>query len=112
MVTPMPAMHVEGGVNGDSSHISQQRLVVGAGFDDLVVRAGLHAMRRSQHQFRRDQRTGAEIAARADNGDDGAADARGRRHPAADDGVSGRCGEQRQDCEQVGRDFHRGSSRT
>ena len=47
-------------------------------FEEFVDRAGLHAMRRRQHQVGRDQAAGAEGAARADNGDDGAADALGR----------------------------------
>ena len=70
--------------------------LVGAIFDDLVDRAGLHAMRHRQHQPRCNQGAGAEIAARADDGDDGAADALGRRHPAADDRVRGRGEQQRQ----------------
>ena len=70
------------------------RLAVRAIFDDLVIRAGLHAMRRRQHDFWRDQRAGAEIAARADDGDDGAADAFRRRRAAADDGMRWRSAEQ------------------
>jgi hypothetical protein len=44
-------------------------------------------MRGCQHHPGRDERAGAEIAARADDGDDGAADAFRRRRATADDGV-------------------------
>ena len=88
-------LHVEAGMNGDALDVLQRRLPVRAIFDDLVIGAGLHAMRRGQHEFRRDQRAGAEIAARADDGDDGAGDAFGRRRAAADDGVSGSGQQQR-----------------
>jgi len=43
-------LHVERGVHGDFSDIPQLRLFVCGIFDDLVDRAGLHAMRRRQHQ--------------------------------------------------------------
>ena len=89
-------LHAESGMDRDVLDVLQLRLPVRAVFDDLVGRAGLHAMRRRQHQLRRDQRAGAEIAARADDGDDGAADAVGRRRAAADDGMSGRGEQQRQ----------------
>ena len=51
-------------------------------------------MRRGQHDLGRDQRTGAEIAARADDGDDGTGDTIGRRRAAAHDG------EGRRTCQQ------------
>ena len=82
-------LHVEGGMNRDGPDVLQRRLLVRAIFDDLVIRAGLHAMRRRQHQLWRDQRARAEIAARADDGDDRTGDALRRRRAAADDGVGG-----------------------
>src|SRR5436190_10404821 len=48
-------LHAERGVNGDFADISQPRLVVRTIFDDLVDRAGLHAMRGRQHQSGCDQ---------------------------------------------------------
>ncbi len=83
-------LHIERGMDRHAVDILQLRLPVRAIFDDLVDRAGLHAMRRRQHQFWCNQGASAEIAARADDGDDGAADALGRRHPAADDRLGGR----------------------
>jgi hypothetical protein len=86
------------------------RLPVHAILDDLVGRAGLHAMRHRQHQCWRNQRAGAEIAARADDGDDRAADAIGRWRAAADDGVGG-CGkQQRGDGDYPEPNFHRRSN--
>ena len=97
-------------MNGDALDVLQRRLPVRAIFDDLVVRAGLHAMRRRQHQFRRDQRAGAEIAARADDGDDRARHAFRRRRAAADDGVRGNGQQQRKAGNQARQDFHRRSN--
>src|SRR5207302_4881524 len=51
-------------------YVLQLRLPVGAIFHDLVFGTSLHAMRHRQHQRRRDQRAGTEIAARTDDGDD------------------------------------------
>ena len=82
-------------MNRDAPDVLQLRLPVRAVVDDLVIRARLHAMRRGQHHLWRDQRARAEIAARADDGDDGTADALGGRYAAADDGMGGR-DEQRQ----------------
>jgi hypothetical protein len=62
-------------------------------------------MRRGQHDFWRDQRAGAKVAARADDGDDGTGDALRRRRPAADDGVRRRCKEP-QSCDYWNRKFH------
>ena len=89
-------LHIEGGMNADVFHVPQLRLLVGAIFDDFVDRAGLHAMRRRQHQSGCDQSAGAEIAARADDGDDGARHAAGLRRAAADDSRGGRGQERRQ----------------
>src|SRR5436190_4699426 len=100
-------LHVERGVNSDFFDISQLRLPVCTIFDDLVDRAGLHAMRRRQGQSGCNQGAGAEIAARADDGDDGAADALGGRHPASNDRVSRVRKKQRQNCDHSGEDFHR-----
>jgi hypothetical protein len=83
-------LHVERGVNRHGFDISQPRLLVCAIFDDLVDRAGLHAMRRRQYQPGCNQGAGAEIAAGADDGDDRTADILVGRHPAANDGKSGR----------------------
>ena len=82
-------LHVEAGMNGDRPDVLQRRLPVRAILDDLVVRAPRHAMRRGQHQFRCDQRAGAKIAARADDGNDRAGHAFGRRRAAAHDGMGG-----------------------
>ena len=70
-------LHGERGMDGDARHVTQLRLPAGLLFHQLVVRARLHAMRRRQHQVRRDQGAAAEVAARTDNGDDGAPDAFG-----------------------------------
>ena len=75
----------------------QLRLTVGAHLDNPVIRAGLHAMRGRQHDFWRDQRAGAKIAARADDGDNGAADAFAGRRAAADDGMRWKGAEQRKE---------------
>ena len=84
-------LHIELRVYRDIFHVVQLRLPVRASLDDLVGRTRLYAMRRGQHQAGRDQGAAAEIAARADDGDDGAADAVGRRRAAAaDNGESGR----------------------
>ena len=99
-------LHVEGGVNGDFFDIPQLRLLVCAIFDDLVDRAGLYAMRRRQHQSGRDQGAGAEIAARADDGDDGASDALRGRQPASNNRVSRRSNKQRQSGDHSNKDFH------
>ncbi len=103
-------LHVEPGVNGDFSDIPQLRLFVCGIFDDLVDRAGLHAMRRRQHQPGCNQGAGAEIAARADDGDDGAADALGGRHPTANDRLSRRRKKQGKNCNYSEKDFHRGAA--
>ena len=103
-------LHVEAGMNGDALDILQRRLPVRAIFDDLVVGAGLHAMRRGQHDFRRDHGAGAEIAARTDDGDDRAADTLGGRRAAAHDGVSGNGQQQRKAGDGARQDFHRRSN--
>ena len=87
-------LHPESRVDRDVPDVAQLRLPVRAIFDDLVGRPRLHAMRRRQHQLGSDQRAGAKITARADDGDDGARDALGRRRAAADDGMRGRGREQ------------------
>jgi len=87
--------HIEAGVNGNRSHVFQLRLPVCAIFDNLVDRARLHAMRHRHHQFRRNQCAGAEIAAGADDGDDGATDALCGRYRTADDRMSGKHKQQR-----------------
>jgi hypothetical protein len=61
-------------------------------------------MRDRQHQRWRDQASGAEIAARADDGDDGAADGIGGRLRTTDNGVSGGGEEQRCNCRRE--EFH------
>jgi len=61
---------------------------------DLVVGAGLDAVRGAQHQVRRDHRAGTEIAPRADDGDDAAAESGLVGGSAADHG-GGRRGCQR-----------------
>jgi len=68
-------------------------------------------MRGRQYQSGCDQGAGAEIAARADDGDDGAADALGGRHPATNNRASRRGNKQRQDCNHSGKDFHRLAAR-
>ena len=78
-------LHLKAGMGGHAPHIAQLRLPFGVIFHDLVVGAGLHAVRHGQYQARRVQAAGAEIAARADDGDDGTADALGRGRRAADD---------------------------
>jgi hypothetical protein len=102
-------LHVEGGMNGNVFDVSQLRLLVRAIFDNLVDRAGLHAMRRRQHQSGCNQGTGAEIAARSDDRYYRAPDALDRRHPASNDRVSRRRKKQRQNCNHSGEDFHRGT---
>src|SRR6266700_3040730 len=99
-------LHVERGMNRHIFHVLQLRLPVGAVFDDLVGRPRLHAMRRRQYQPLCDQCTGAEIAARADNGDNGAADAFGGRRPAADNRVSRRGKQQSQTGHDPKQGFH------
>lgn len=56
--------------------------------DHSIVRAGCHAMTCGEHDVRRDQRPGADRAARADDGDDRTCDSLGRRRAAAGDGVT------------------------
>ena len=75
----------------DLRDVAQLRRPLRIIFDDLVGRAALHAMRRGQRDVRRDHRARAEIAARADDGHDIAADAVRARRAAADDRVGGRC---------------------
>ena len=104
-------LHVKRRVNTDGYHILKLGLLVGAIFDDLVDRARLHAMRRGQHQLRRDQGAGTKIAPRADDGDDGAADALGRRRAAADDGVSRHAQQQRRGGNDGGGEFHSAMTR-
>ena len=88
--------HLEAGMDGDSLDVLQLRHLVRAILQYLVDGAGLDAMRDRQHQGRRDQAAGAEVAARADNGDDGAADAvTRRRRRASDDRLGGREQQQR-----------------
>jgi hypothetical protein len=82
-------LDVKAGMKGYGFDVLQRRLPVRTIFNDLVIRAGRHAMRRGQHQFRRDQRAGAKIAARTDDGNDRAGDAFRRRRTAANDGVRG-----------------------
>ena len=88
----------------DALDVLQRRLAA-AIFDDPVIRAGLDAMRRGQHDPWRDQRAGAKIAARADDGDDGTRNALRRGRTAADDGV-GRRSEQQSCSDHGGREFH------
>ena len=63
-------------------------------------------MRRGQNQPGCDQRAGAKIAARADDGDDGTADALGRQRATADDRGGGREREQRQARDNQDQDSH------
>ncbi len=79
-------IHLEAGMDRDAAD-DLQRGLARAVVDDAVVRAGLHAMRRGEHDFRRNQTAGAEIAARADDGDDRTRHALRRCRAAADDGV-------------------------
>ncbi|MGY4449474.1 hypothetical protein ACVWZR_004134 [Bradyrhizobium sp. i1.3.1] len=88
-------LHVEVRMDRDGTHIQQLRRTVSAAIDDLVVRAGLHTVGNRQHDLRSDQAAGAEIATRADDGDDRARDTIGLRRAAADDGVCGRSEQQR-----------------
>jgi hypothetical protein len=97
-------LHPEAGVDDDTLDTLQRRLAA-AILHKAIVSAGLHAMRRSQHDPWRDHGAGAEIAARPDDGDDGARYALGRGGSAADNGVHRR-GE-KQGCDDHGaREFH------
>src|SRR4051812_8785227 len=102
---PLHRLHVETRMDRDGADIQQLRLPVGAAVDDLVVRAGLHAVGNGEHQLWRNQGAGTEIAARADDGDDGARDAIGLRRAAANDGISGR-GQQQRGCNDRCKLFH------
>ena len=88
--------HVRGGKMGekpleielrialDARDIFQDRLAPRVAVDQLVVGAGLHAMRRGQQQVARDRGRGAGCAVGAEDHDDGASRALGRRRRAAD----------------------------
>src|SRR5262249_278247 len=69
-------IHLEVGMDRDAAQ-GLQRRVARAVVDDAVFRAGLYAMRRGEDDLRRNKAAGAEVAARADNGDDGTGDAVG-----------------------------------
>jgi len=99
-------LHIEAGMNRHRPHILQRWLPVRAIFDDLVIRARLHAMRRGQHQPWRNQRPRTEITSRADDGDDRAGDAVRLRRAAADDAVSGDRKQQREASQHGGENFH------
>jgi len=73
----------------DAAHVEQLRLPLRVIGNDLGGGSRRHAMRGGEHDVRRDQRARAEIAARADNGDDDAAEPAFGRRRAADHGVSG-----------------------
>lgn len=58
---------------------------LGTWIDHAIARAGRDAMTGGQYDVRRDQRSGADRAARADDGDDRARDCLRRRGAAAGD---------------------------
>ena len=101
-------LHAELWMRGDIYDVPQLRLPVGAIFHDLVFGTALHAMRHREHQRGRDQRAGTEIAARANNGDDGAAESLGRWGRTTDDSVS-RARQNQRRSGHPGQSVHRGN---
>ncbi len=60
-------LQIELRMRGDLAHIEELRRARRVELDELVVGAGLHAVRGGEHQVARNRGAGAERAARADD---------------------------------------------
>ena len=73
----------------DARDVFENRLLSGLAIDELVVGAGLYAMRRGQQQVARDRRRGTGRTIGTEDHNHGTPDAVGRRRSATDHRQSG-----------------------
>ena len=83
-------LQIELRVARHETHVLQDRLALRVELDLLVLGAGLHAVRRGEHQVARDRDAGAEVAVRADQHDFGPRRGVGHHVGAADHRGGGR----------------------